>query len=512
MRRVTLILLVLLIVPAHAETAARPEFEARLASGVYAAALGFMAPRILEQVPVPQLTIWGLRGLTALDPDLSIAVSGGALVLGQRDRILLARPLPQGDAPASWAAAAADLAAAAWLVSPATRHAGADGVIQSFFDELFNHLDPYSRYIGPVDAEEDRDRRTGQAGLGLTLARRGASVVVVEAVPDGPGAIAGIRVGDRIVAVDGEPARGGDLDAVADAISGEEGSPVSIDWRGHDGRRHSSTLERATVPPETVFPERLGSVLLIRVTSFSRRTDQRFARGIDHALSGPTPIEGIVLDLRGNRGGLLREAVTAADMLLPEGVVTITAGRDPEASRVWRSVGGTLARGIPLVVMVDGRTASAAEILAAALADRGRAVIVGSTTLGKGLVQTIAQLPNGGELFVTWSRVLAPLGWPLQGLGVLPQVCTSLGRRELDREFVDLAAGRQPMAAALALHRRARAPLPAAEVLAVRSACPAAEGRDLDLAAARFLIRNPAAYASALLPPMRESLLGSPRP
>jgi carboxyl-terminal processing protease len=155
-----------------------------------------------------------------------------------------------------------------------------------------------------------------------------------------------------------------------------------------------------------------------------------------------------------------------------------------------------------VVVIVDGRSASAAEVVAAALADRGRGVVIGSSTLGKGLVQTIAPLPDGGELFVTWSRILAPRGWPIQGLGVLPQVCTSLGHDALNAELAALAQGRQPMAQALAIHRAARAPLPPTQVLAIRRYCPAAEGRESDLDTARTLIRDPAAYAAALLPPI----------
>ena len=180
----------------------------------------------------------------------------------------------------------------------------------------------------------------------------------------------------------------------------------------------------------------------------------------------------------------------------------MAAGRDPDSNHIWRSSEGELAEGMPLIVLVDGRSASAAEILAAALADRGRAVVVGSSTLGKGLVQTIDPLPNGGELFVTWSRVLAPLGWPVQGLGVLPQVCTSLGREALGRQIAALSAGEQPMAEALRADRAARAPLAPAQVVALRNICPAAGGTDLDLDAARELVRNPAAYAAALLPPM----------
>ena len=226
-------------------------------------------------------------------------------------------------------------------------------------------------------------------------------------------------------------------------IAGPEETQLTVVWRGRDGRPHSADLERAMVPPETVFAQRSGDVLVIQVTAFNRSTDSHLAQAIEQGFAGPRPPEGIVLDLRGNRGGLLRQAVTAADTLLPAGVVAITAGRDPEATRVWRSNSGELAGDVPVVVMVDGRSASAAEILAAALADRGRGVVIGSSTLGKGLVQTIAPLPDGGELFVTWSRVLAPRGWPIQGLGVLPQVCTSLGQDTLSWQLAALAQGQQ---------------------------------------------------------------------
>jgi carboxyl-terminal processing protease len=206
-----------------------------------------------------------------------------------------------------------------------------------------------------------------------------------------------------------------------------------------------------------------------------------------------------VLDLRGNRGGLLRQAAAAADTLIPNGVVAMTVGRDPAAAHEFRASGADLAHGLPVVVLVDGRSASAAEILAAALADQGRAVVLGSSTLGKGLVQTIAPLPDGGELLVTWSRVLAPRGWPIQGLGVLPQVCTSLGIDSLTRQLAALKEGESLMARALQRHRSARAPLPPAEMLDIRNACPATEGRDSDLMAAHALIETPAAYAAALL-------------
>ncbi|MEJ0015419.1 MAG: S41 family peptidase [Acetobacteraceae bacterium] len=504
MIRIGALLVLLLIVPAHAQPVATPGgFDPNLITNVYATALAFMAPRTLEPVPVSQLTLWGLRGLTAVDPDLSTEQRDGKVSLAVRDRIVMTRPVPQEGNFNAWAATATDLAMMAATVSVPVRRAGTQGVIQNFFDEVFNHLDPYSRYVPPQDAGEDRERRSGQAGAGLRLARRGSAIVVVESIIDGPGALAGIRPGDIITAVDGQTVQGKDAATVMNLVAGPEETQVGITWRGRDGRPRSAILERAMVPPETVFVQRMGDALVIQVTAFNRSTDSHLTRALELGLNTARAPGGIVLDLRGNRGGLLRQAVAAADALLSAGVVAVTAGRDPEATRVWRSTSGQLADEIPVVVIVDGRSASAAEILAAALADRGRGVVVGSSTLGKGLVQTISPLPDGGELFITWSRVLAPRGWPIQGLGVLPQVCTSLGQDVLNAQLAALAQGRQPMARALEVHRAARAPLPPAQILAIRNTCPAAEGRDVDLEAAQVLIRDPAAYAAALLPPFR---------
>ncbi len=498
------LLLLLFAVRAHADpvTPAAP-FDQQVAASVYATALSFLAPRTLEAVPVSRMAVWGLRGLTAVDPRLIAEPRGDDMTLSLRGRLLRAVPAPLDDDPNRWADLAAQLAAAAVEASPLARQSGTAGIVQGFFDELFNHLDPYSRYVAPADAGDDLAQRRGQGGLGLTLARRGGAVVIAAAVDDGPGALAGMRVGDRILSVDGESVGAHPAAWVADRIEGPEDTPVNVAWRGRDGRVRRADFTRALVPPETVVLARDGTALVLRVSGFNRTTGLHLARALVAGLAQATEPEGIVLDLRGNRGGLLTQAVAAAEALLPPGVVAITAGRDPAANRVFRTEAGDISHGLPVVVLIDGRSASAAEILAASLVDRGRAVAVGSVSFGKGLVQTIAPLPDGGELFVTWSRVLAPLGWPIQGLGVMPQVCTSLGQDALDRALDDLDQGRPPMGDALALHNAARAPVPAAQVVAIRDRCPAAEGRDADLDVAKALIEDPAAYATALLPPLR---------
>ena len=373
-------------------------FDAALTRQVYTAALGFIAPRALDPVGVPQFTVWGLRGLTALDPDLTAALRSGRLVLSGRRGILYAAPAPRDTAPEAWAEAATRMAAAAWTASAAVRRAGTQGVIQAFFDEMFDHLDPYSRYEPPQAAAVDEAARGGDVGIGLRLVAKGGAILAGAVNPDGPAARAGLRPGDAILAVAGRPTAGRTAAAVIGWLAGPEGSAVSLRWRAAGSTDlRTAVIVRTRVPPRTVFSARLAGMLLIRITRFNRATAAGFAAPIEHAMAARTPPDGLVLDLRGDPGGLLSQAVTVADGLLSAGVVVRTAGRDPAASQVWRSKPGELAPGLPVVVLVDGRTASAAEILAAALADRGRAVVVGSATFGKGLVQAFTRLPGGGS-------------------------------------------------------------------------------------------------------------------
>lgn len=504
MKRAAFLLLLLLAQPARAEPA-RPgsaAFPVDRVGSVLATAIEFIVPRSLEPSTPPQLAEWGLRGITALDPALATEVQGGLVRLLAAGEPVFYRAAPPDASAGTWAQAAAEVGAAAWTVSEAVRRAGMPGFIQSFFDEVFNHLDPYSRYV-PPGATRGARGGGGQAGVGLRLVRRGGDVTVEEVKFAGPAAAAGLRPGERILAVDDRPVRGQDARVVEGWITGEDGTAVSLTVRGRDGRVRTVAVEREAVPPETVFAERRGDALVVRISGFGRDTDQRLADELARGLSDSGRdggVRGVVFDLRGNRGGLLRQAVAATDLVMSAGPIVNTAGRNPQAAHRWSAGGGDGTGGRPIVVLVDGRSASAAEIMAAALSDNGRAVVVGSSTLGKGLVQTIAPLPDGGELYVTWSRVLAPRGWPLQGLGVLPQVCTSLGQDALDRQLAALGRGRAPLAQVLTAHRAARAPLPAARVVELRNACPAAEGREADLVAARHLLDHPAAYTAALLP------------
>jgi len=522
---VTVICLCLAALPRPGLAEAPAAFDPALVGSVFTTALSALAPRTLEVHSAQQLTLWGLNGVTAIDPSLTVDVSEGTVRLSTAQGVLFTQKLPPAEDAAGWARLAVALNSAAWTQSAALRRAGQQALIQSFFDEMFNHLDPYSRYVAPAPAVTDRTARNGGvASAGLSLMRHGRTLIVSAVNANGPAWAAGIATGMRLLSVDGRSTRGQDPDVVAGWLQGEEDSAVRLVLApAGRGREQSVTLQRASVPPETVFAFSNGHIVVLRVTSFSSDTAQEISEFLDQAMQtddGEDPdaapqdrgqgadgtakpgagLQGLIFDLRGNRGGILQQAVTAVALVLDHGVAVTAHGRDPRANHVWAVQGGDITEGVPIVVLVDGRTASAAEIMAAALADRRRAVVIGSATLGKGLVQTIVQLPDGGELFITWSRVLAPLGWPLQGLGVLPQVCTSLGQAKLDQQLQDLANGTFDMRAPVEQARAARSPLPVARILELRAACPAAIGGDADLDAARALLDDPKAYQAALMP------------
>lgn len=489
----TFIIILLLTLPVRAE--AQGNWNPGLAGSVYAAAFTFMGPRTLTAIPLSSLTLWGLRGLTALDPSVAPEIAKNTIALVDHDQVALSFPMPKPGDVNAWGTIAAELCDKAAVLSPAVAQAGTGGIVTSFFDELFNHLDPYSRYIAP-NTESD-ETPMGDPGLTLAVSRHHAVIATLD--PSGPAAAAGLAVGDRVLAIDGVPASALDAYTLNAALSGTPGSEVRLDVLPHRRRRRTLSLTRIAVNPVTVFAARQGPLLVIQITGFEQGTANQFGQMVMAALSAAVPPQGLVLDLRGNRGGLLDQAVAVADSLLDGGTIASTVGRDPAADQIWRAGSGDIATGLPLAVLVDGRSASAAEVLAAALADDGRGVVIGSATFGKGLVQDATTLPDGGHLLVTWARLLAPLGWPLQGLGVMPQLCTSGTTDSVEAQLQALSAGQQPMGTAVRAERAARPGITLDQILQMREACPAALGSSLDMQAAQFLLTTSPAYHAALI-------------
>jgi len=444
--------------------------------------------------------LWALRGLEAIDATLSSARRGPALVLGLSETLTADRLA--GNTPASVAEAVGALLDEAERQSPALRRAGRQAVLQAVFEEIFNHLDPYSRYMTPAEAREGRERRLGIGDLGLVLAAnpgRAArrALTVTQVVPGSAAARAGLRPGDRLLEADGIALLGDDIPQAMALLEGQAGSTVVLTLQ-RGGRRLAVAMTRSAATPLTVSAEVRDGILWLRVPFFATTTPDQLDTALARIPAASAPL-GVVLDLRGNRGGLLQQALQVTDSFLDGGrLIAATEGRHPDSRRRLLAAGPDLAAGRRLVVLVDGRTASAAEVVAASLGDLGRGVVLGSATLGKGLIQILVPLPGGGELALSWSRILAPRGWPLQMLGVLPALCTSLGAEETARGLATLGTADSPMAIPLARARAARAPVPTSEIAALRNACPPAEGRDADLATARTVLERPDLYEAAI--------------
>lgn len=252
------------------------------------------------------------------------------------------------------------------------------------------------------------------------------------------------------------------------------------DGQGEDGAKLPPTVG-LSVNEHTAF---------LRIVGFNRETASDLeARLKEVQASLGRQWTGLVIDLRGNPGGLLEQAVKSADLFLGAGRIVSARGRHPMASVNHEAGEGDLAPGIPIVVLVDGNSASGAEILAAALQDRGRAVVVGTVTYGKGLVQTVVELPNGGELDISWSGLHAPSGYALQGLGVLPNVCLGAGaKRGNEAVATDFAQWRMVGTGNQAARQKLRTVCP-----------PTVLGDEASIQALR-LLSDRSLYAKALAP------------
>ncbi len=288
---------------------------------------------------------------------------------------------------------------------------------------LVGGLDPYSSYL---DAEEYADLRVSTAGtyagIGIEVSTADRALRVVRPFRDSPAAAAGIQSGDMIAAIDGTPV-GADLDAAMARMRGPRGSTVKLAvTRVGQALPLEFTVERAQVDVHSVAMANIdGGYLYARITAFSDTTAEDFSASIARLRRDMnTKPRGVVLDLRNNPGGVLESAVDVADQLLETGVIVTADGRTPAARFSMEATPGEILPGVPVVVLVNGATASAAEILAGALQDHHRAVLLGQRTFGKGSVQTVMPLSAGRAIKLTTSRYFTPSGRSIQGHGIDP--------------------------------------------------------------------------------------------
>jgi carboxyl-terminal processing protease len=385
-------------------------------------------------------------------------------------------------------------------VSPTVAALSEDQIDKTLFDGIISTLDRFSRYSSPDLARDQRAVRDGFGGIGITLDVSNDGFRITAVTPRAPADVAGIRPDDRLVTVDKIPTAGRSQDDVVHALRGPILSQIEvIVYRPSIGQNRTFRLLRELVILPTVTVSREDGIATFQVASFNQNTTQQIveALGAVKREMGPQ-LRGIVLDLRSNPGGLLDQAVSLSDVFIASGPIVSTVGRHPASRQYFEASGDSVAPQIPVVVLINGGSASSSEIVAAALQDTGRAVVVGSASYGKGTVQTVLRLPNDGELTLTWAQLVAPSGYFLHEHGVVPTLCTSdLGD---DDSSVQIALQRASASAAMStLVPRARASLDEGAWSQLRRSCPARQGEHgIDAKVAKRLLADPVLYSEAV--------------
>jgi carboxyl-terminal processing protease len=358
---------------------------------------------------------------------IGIVIALGGSVLAHRDEPPAASAPPARPAATPGPLSASESAQLAEVMERVQRDYVEDVRHPELIDDalrgLVNGLDPYSSYL---DAEEYADLRVSTAGtyagIGIEVSTADRALRVVRPFRDSPAAVAGIQSGDMIAAIDGMPV-GNDLEAAMSRMRGPRGSTVKLAvMRVGQSLPLEFTVERAQVDVHSVATVLLeGGYAYARITAFSDTTAEDFSTGIARLRRDlRAKPRGVIIDLRNNPGGVLESAVEVADLLLEDGVIVSADGRTPAARFTMQATPGDLLPGVPVVVLVNGTTASAAEILAGALQDHHRAVLLGRRTFGKGSVQTVMPLSGGRAIKLTTSRYHTPSGRSIQGRGIEP--------------------------------------------------------------------------------------------
>lgn len=476
------------------------DFRQERAEWVFTKALRVIDERYLRPVDFTPLVVAGLQALQLRDPELRIEQRDDVLYLHVDGSIVGTYSLPENTGSDDWAMLIAELAATAHGRSARLGAASEEEVLELIFDALLSRLDGFSRYASPSEARDHQAMRRGFGGIGIRFTMNPRGILVRSVLPDTPAAAAGIAAGDTIIAVDRRSVRGLRAGDVTRLLRGPIDSTVDLTLVRANGEGPFPTpLTRAQVIPPTVTVSARNGVLTARVGGFNRNTVPSLRRAIvEHQLVSPDGLRGLILDLRDNRGGLLRQAVDMVDLFVPAGEIIGTRGRHASSSRTYRATGAAIATGVPMVVLVNGNSASSAEIVAASLQDHHRALLVGTNSYGKGLVQTVVQLPNDGEMVLTWSRLMTPSGYPLQGLGVLPTICTSGERDGLDWQFERLRAGDELAITRVMARWRLVRDAAEEERERLRAACRGGGDPDLELVAARALLAEPALLDRAI--------------
>ena len=300
-------------------------------------------------------------------------------------------------------------------------------LIEAAINGMLTSLDPHSSFLAADQYEDMQTQTRGSfGGLGIEVSQEDGLVKVVSPIDDTPAAQAGVKTGDFITHVNGESLMGLTLDQAVDMMRGPIGSEITVTiLREGENEPFDLTMTRDTIKLTVVKGRVEGHAVVLRISTFNDETYATLRSELDKAVTeagGIDKVTGFVIDLRNNPGGLLNQAIEVSDAFLDAGEIVSTRGRKPEESERWNAEAGDLAQGKPMVVLTNGGSASASEIVAGALQDHRRAIVVGEKTFGKGSVQTVMPVTSDSAIRLTTARYYTPSGRSIQSLGIQPDI------------------------------------------------------------------------------------------
>ena len=306
-------------------------------------------------------------------------------------------------------------------------------LVEGAINGMLTSLDPHSNYLDAKDFSDMKVQTRGEfGGLGIEVSMESGFVKVVSPIDDTPAAHAGLKPGDLITQIDGTPVQGLTLPQAVEKMRGPVNSEITLTIRRKEREPFDVKLTRAVIRIQSVRSHlENGNIGYIRITSFNEQTDV----GLNAAMKSlkqesNNKLIGVVLDLRNNPGGLLDQAVAVSDAFIDKGEIVSTRGRRPDDAQRYDARGHDIASGLPMAVLINGGSASASEIVAGALKDHHRAVLMGTRSFGKGSVQTIIPLAGHGAMRLTTARYYTPSGRSIQAEGIEPDITVEAAKIE----------------------------------------------------------------------------------
>lgn len=296
-------------------------------------------------------------------------------------------------------------------------------VLEGAMRGIIDSLDPHSSYLDPDDFTELQTATNGSfTGIGIEITSENNKLTIIAPIDGTPAEKAGLQPRDEIFLIDGKKTSAMTQEKALQMLRGPIGTSVRLGIKRGDTTSFQVTLKRETIAMQSVVFKNLSDgIFYSKIKSFQASTSKDYAKGLRRA-QDKGKIKGLILDLRNNPGGLLNQAINIADIFLQEGTIVSTKGRNPDKDSIFTAHSTSQKLDFPIAVLINGGSASASEIVAGALQDQKRALILGEQSFGKGSVQTIIPLPNGAGLRITTAQYYTPSGRSIQALGIQPDI------------------------------------------------------------------------------------------